>query len=342
MQEIPKWVDGSRFGGFTVFSSRSRDDRANNRDGFDCGFLVPDSLSPLVRDVVHRPYWSGLLLPGALIFSVHFLHQYCIDRLDTHINRIHHIETQAFHHACSSKFPNKDLSVIACFDANVTLPADFEDVTGSSVLPPRPSHSASMQSNILSWLQQFNLRALNTFSDDSAAPSLWTCGWKRLFPERSQIDYVGVTPDISGCARPVNEGTLRDKLVLHQGMDHRLMLASLSLLQNPMVRASRQRTLKNWQPVDQNALREFQQITSSPEFFSTTLLNLEQSIFQIAQDIPYATPFQHTTFREGTKGVQITDIGYLSYLSKAAFQETQESAKESGAIEKHSKIAKIV
>ena len=81
-------MDGSPFGSHTVLSSRSRDDLANGRDGFDCGFLVPDGLNPLIRDVIRRPYWSGLLLPGILILSVHFLHQYVYDSSDTHIDTI--------------------------------------------------------------------------------------------------------------------------------------------------------------------------------------------------------------------------------------------------------------
>ncbi len=151
LQGIPKWVDGSVFGGFSVLSSRSRDDRANCRDGFDCGFLIPDCLSPLVRNVVHRPYWSGLLLPGVLVFSLHFLHGYTSNNVDMHIDTIR-METQAFYSACLSKFPGTNLSIIAAFDANVTLPPDFQGITGPSTLNPRPSHSASMQNNILSWL----------------------------------------------------------------------------------------------------------------------------------------------------------------------------------------------
>ena len=38
-------MDGSIFGKYVVHTSRSRGDRASNRDGFDCGFLVPKGLN---------------------------------------------------------------------------------------------------------------------------------------------------------------------------------------------------------------------------------------------------------------------------------------------------------
>ena len=73
LQEIPKWVAGSKLMGFTVLSSRTAADRAEGRDGFDCGFLVPDHLNPLIRDERHRRYWSGLLLASILILIVHVI-----------------------------------------------------------------------------------------------------------------------------------------------------------------------------------------------------------------------------------------------------------------------------
>ena len=104
LQEVPKWIDGSVLGKFVVHTSRSREDRASNRDGFDCGFLVLASLNPLIRDVCHRPYWSGLLLPGVLVFSVHFLHHLSDDGSTTRIDTIRG-ETQAFYIARRMKNP---------------------------------------------------------------------------------------------------------------------------------------------------------------------------------------------------------------------------------------------
>ena len=86
LQEVPKWIGGSVFEGHIVHASRSKADLANNRDGFDCGFLVPVSLNPLIRDEIHRPYWSGLLFPRLIVFSVHFLHKNFEDDSDSHIS----------------------------------------------------------------------------------------------------------------------------------------------------------------------------------------------------------------------------------------------------------------
>ena len=62
-----------------MHSGRSKTDEAENRDGFDCGFLVPGSLNPKVRDERHGRYWSGLVLsigPSGftLFISAHFIH----------------------------------------------------------------------------------------------------------------------------------------------------------------------------------------------------------------------------------------------------------------------------
>ena len=135
LQEVPKWVDGSVFGQFIVHSSRSRADRAANRDGFDCGFLVPASLNPLVREVCHGRYWSGMLLSGVVVFSVHFIHQHIEDSSTSYIDIVRE-ETQGFFTACQNRYPNERLSVVAGFDANVTLPGNHLEITGECTLPP--------------------------------------------------------------------------------------------------------------------------------------------------------------------------------------------------------------
>lgn len=40
LEEVPKWVDGSVFGSYVMHSGGSRKDLQEDRDGFDCGFLV--------------------------------------------------------------------------------------------------------------------------------------------------------------------------------------------------------------------------------------------------------------------------------------------------------------
>ena len=67
---------------YIVHSSRSKDDELANRDGFDCGFLVPVSLNPKIRDGKFGRYWAGIVLnigPSTgshiLFLSVHFIHK---------------------------------------------------------------------------------------------------------------------------------------------------------------------------------------------------------------------------------------------------------------------------
>ena len=37
-------------------------DEAANRDGLDCGFLVPANLSPKVREEQYGRYWGDILI----------------------------------------------------------------------------------------------------------------------------------------------------------------------------------------------------------------------------------------------------------------------------------------
>ena len=83
-----------------------------------------------------------------------------------------------------------ELTVVWGFDANVTFPARFEDITGSRVAPPLKSHSSSLFSPVLSWMRALGVRALNTFGEEAPLELLWTCGKKRPLHKRSQIDFV--------------------------------------------------------------------------------------------------------------------------------------------------------
>eukprot|EP00959_Pyramimonas_sp_CCMP1952_P406101 8510795-Pyramimonas_sp.AAC.1 len=62
-----------------------------------------------------------------------------------------------------------------------------------------------------SWMVALGIRAMNTFSE---APStyirerLWTRGAKRAFETRSQIDFIGASPDICGHVAPRQDPTV--------------------------------------------------------------------------------------------------------------------------------------
>ena len=315
LQEVPKWVNGSVFGGYVVHSGRSRKDLEEHRDGFDCGFLVPASLNPLVRDAVHRPYWSGLLLPGLLVFSLHFIHKAPVgDNTDTHIQRIRQ-ETQDFYNACANKFPNEKLSVVAGFDANVTLPPSYVETTGPLTLPPLPSHTTSMQHEVLSWLLQFGLRALNTFGVDESRQLLWTCGWKRPFKERSQTDYIAGSNGVTGMAYPAREWDIRDNEALHKGMDHRPLVGNLELRYQKLLRVPKHDSLKGWRPMDEHARAQFCSNAASNDVMNADLQNFEGKLLQAACNIAFTT------------GRQVADA--QDRREKDAMQQYQNSAMSS-------------
>ena len=64
LQEVPRWTSGRVLYGeqHIVHSSWSKRDETANRDGFDCGFLIPESLNHSIRDVQFGRYWSGVIL----------------------------------------------------------------------------------------------------------------------------------------------------------------------------------------------------------------------------------------------------------------------------------------
>ena len=230
--------------GFTVLSSRTTADRAEGRDGFDCGFLVPDHLNPLIRDERHRRYWSGLLLPGVLVLSVHVIFAAAEDG-DSHLARIR-FETQEFYEEACARYPNGQLKVLVGVGANVSLPAAYRGLTGFSVLDPLPSHSITMQHDVLSWFEQLGVRALNTFNDGMSPLGFWTCGWKRPLAKRSQIDFIAVSSTVRGNAHPVHDATLQDHYYLRRGADHRPIISHVELEMHTERVCCKPLSLKGW------------------------------------------------------------------------------------------------
>ena len=108
-----------------------------------------------------------------------------------------HEQTLAYYQQCRERF-GRNLFVIAGFDANVTLPPDIANVTGNATLKPLKTHVPTMQHRILEWLRALFLRASNTYGETMASSELWTCGLKRPATARSQIDFVGLPPELKG------------------------------------------------------------------------------------------------------------------------------------------------
>ena len=158
LQEIPRWTAGRvlRRSQYVVHSSRSKADEAANRDGFDCGFLVPGGLNPLVRDERYGRYWGGLVMafgPSGftLIISGHFIHKYRndVDNMQGDFVEELQEETVQYWQHCRKRYGD-DISIIIGFDASVTLPRNIAGRTGDALLNPLKSHTSWMQHRVLS------------------------------------------------------------------------------------------------------------------------------------------------------------------------------------------------
>ena len=191
LQEVPRWTSGKVLKGekYVVLSSRTKGDETANRDGFDCGFLIPASLNPKVRDEQYQKYWAGMVIAigpsGHTIFlSMHLIHFNHFSRNPEDESGTDLIDELregviTFVHKCRKQYGNH-IGIIVGFDANVTLPANIEGITGDSLLAPLKSHSGIMQQRVLALLQALGVRVLNTFGRAGATINeLWTCGLKR-------------------------------------------------------------------------------------------------------------------------------------------------------------------
>eukprot|EP00973_Karenia_brevis_P093476 12417481-Karenia_brevis.AAC.1 len=76
------------------------------------------------------------------------------------------------------------------------------------------SHSTYMQQRVASWMQAIGVRALNTYGEGLQQADKWTCGLNRKHGSRSMLDYIGVSIQIEGIARPTSEQDLRTECSL--------------------------------------------------------------------------------------------------------------------------------
>ena len=63
LQGIPKSTDGKIVQHFELHI------RSPGKEvkGGDCGFLIPRRLTPLIREIKHNDYWSGMLLGSTIL-----------------------------------------------------------------------------------------------------------------------------------------------------------------------------------------------------------------------------------------------------------------------------------
>lgn len=123
---------------YIVHTSRTKDDETAHRDGFDCGFLVPASLNPKVRDEQYGRYWAGMVLAvgphgHTLYLTIHFIHKayHSSDSMASDLVDEIRREILNFKTICKQRF-RKNLGIVAGFDANVTFPPDINGFSSNA------------------------------------------------------------------------------------------------------------------------------------------------------------------------------------------------------------------
>eukprot|EP00959_Pyramimonas_sp_CCMP1952_P019454 410986-Pyramimonas_sp.AAC.1 len=192
-------------------------------------------------------------------------------------------------------FPGCMFEIVMGVDANVTLPADYEAITGHHVLPAAPSHTPSMTRVILEWFTALGGRALNTFecpgeADLRGEPTcLWTCGRRRVLSRRTQIDFIVVSEGVDGYASPQ---TFDGKLFGRS--DHRPLVSYLRQaavsqcysVHGPMA----PKCMTGWSPINSDALDAFRK--NCCRFRGDCLGALQKHILNEARNTPHTTASQ--------------------------------------------------
>ncbi len=82
--------------------------------------------------------------------SAHFIHKGRVEEPEVRADTFEEVrqETVQYWRRCQQRF-GRDISVVAGFDANVSLPGTVENITGATVLKPLKSHTHGMQQRVL-------------------------------------------------------------------------------------------------------------------------------------------------------------------------------------------------
>ena len=276
LQEIPAW--GSR-AGYTYHNHTLL-----SADGSDCGFLIPRHWMPALRCQLFRPYWAACVLGRTIFVSAHMLdhtEEYgrCSAVIHESIDFISRMKQQY----------GIIFNIVLGVDANVTFPANLDDISGNQVLQAAKTHTPAMTRPVLAWFEALGIRALNTYfsaecytEGELNKTKLWTCGTKRRLHKRTQIDFVGVSPGITGKAYPVDfEGKLFKR------SDHRPLAGFVHLQRWMPALPVLERSLKGWRPDGEEQRNEFGR--RCLEFLSSDLIGIQTSVVDVAREIPHST-----------------------------------------------------
>eukprot|EP00973_Karenia_brevis_P091637 12408439-Karenia_brevis.AAC.1 len=152
LQEVAAWhkINGYTYHNYTVLSG----------EGGECGILLSRELIGSILDSQFCSSWCGVTLPGCIFISAHLLD------FDDEDGRVYTVfaETVQYINNMKSRFSDLQFATVIGFDANVTLPANVEGITGTRTLAPSKSCRHSHVQEVLEWLGALGLRALNTYS----------------------------------------------------------------------------------------------------------------------------------------------------------------------------------
>ena len=141
LQEVPTWakLNDFTYSGHTVVSFENS----------DCGFIIPRPWMSAVRSLSSVAYWCGAVLGNHILLSAHVLDHLVEDGRAAMFFR----ETLHFVHEVLSSFTDVKFEITLGVDANTGLPPNFDDISGSLVLPLRHSHSPGRVRVVTAWLE---------------------------------------------------------------------------------------------------------------------------------------------------------------------------------------------
>ena len=128
LQEIPAWaaLAGYVYHNHVLLSHL----------GSDCGFLIPRHWMSAVKSEAYGAYWSACVLGNTIFVSAHVLeHIQENGRAQTVIQ-----ETVDYIHNVRQSYRSQSFELVLGCDATVTLPPEYDGITGRSVQPPVKSH----------------------------------------------------------------------------------------------------------------------------------------------------------------------------------------------------------
>ena len=139
----------------------------------DCGILIRSNLNHLVKAVAGGERWFAVLVGDVAICSMHAVpastvgnptakdpYAECYDEVDLLLR--------------TWADPGRAKNFLIGIDANVSLPANLEDMTGGNVLVPKTNPHRTRQTRLIEFMAAWNLRAVNTWSTTKAFPELET------------------------------------------------------------------------------------------------------------------------------------------------------------------------